>query len=77
MQVFIKKGYKMETTENAGHTHSIEKGDSYTGVTNNHRHKLSTGCSACDKTRQIVFVGKMMTSFNQGHAHFFDPNELK
>jgi len=65
----------LTTTENAGHTHTIsDKSSGYTDIENRHRHKLSTGCSRCDKVRTTVFRGKMMTSFNNGHSHFFEPN---
>lgn len=66
----------MQTTENAGHTHEIKKDALWTEVTNNHRHKMSTGCNTCNKVRTKVFAGNMMTSFNHGHAHFFSPKEL-
>jgi len=63
------------TTENAGHSHSISDPNSgYTDMANGHRHKLSTGCSRCDRARKIAFRGRMMTTMSKGHFHFFDPN---
>jgi hypothetical protein len=65
------------TNEAAGHQHPISDPSSgYTDYVNGHRHKLSTGCTVCNRVRKTVFRGRMLSSFNNGHAHFFNGDLL-
>jgi len=67
-----------ETSESNGHIHTISRpGTGFTDpAEDGHKHALVKGCNTCAKIRATLKIETLVTSFVNGHIHFFNSGDL-